>query len=381
MNFIHISDIHFGKGDFTTLRSQEKTKELCNLIKENGISTINSLVVTGDLIYARNDKNRNEKNLDDLKNYITEILAHFSCNEANLYIVPGNHDIERDNRRKRLCNTLRQKYNHQEGLREDAYTQLSIGFNAFSYFINSIYGYEYDLHTRLEKGGDYNYLLINTALICAQDLEDRSLIVDIKQIQKALKQGSLSIPTIALGHHPVECIRPEERSQLLQLFADYNVKMYLCGHDHAMRIDLIDPYHSIYQCQCGTLMSRNPDGSDTDMMIYAGMLDNQTSGQILAIKWDRRFNTWMPDGGVSYANNKKTDGIIKIGLSEINDCLNQTREFLRNYGSTISKEVLSNYLKRFSCPTHEVITTLVNQKFLTYIGRNTYRIDRSGSYE
>jgi predicted phosphodiesterase len=347
MNFIHISDIHFGNSDYSTRRAQDvnKTKELCNFIKEAGFTDIDSLIITGDLIYARGDDSRGKKNLTGLKLYIKEFMDMFSLGKDKLFIVPGNHDVQRSPSRETICTDIDRTYNYQTGLDGDKYNYLSRGFEPFASFYKTLCNEDYKIKTRLLTIGEFCYLLINTSLISAKDNEDGSLIIDINQIRSELQKSNGNI-VIALGHHSLGCIRDDEKDQLEQLFCEYNVKLYLCGHHHKM---LIDRKKSWYQCQCGTLMARRPDGSDTDMLVYAGSIDKNGVGNIMAIKYDRRFNMWMPDSGISYYHSRRTDGIVRINQPDMSDDIELIEKWLNEQrGILISKKSLMNFINEHS---------------------------------
>lgn len=92
-----------------------------------------------------------------------------------------------------------------------------------------------------------NILQLNTELIAGETisyngssrvLDDGTLSVGTKYVINALSLMEYSKkPVIVLAHRGLDLLNSFERKKLLNIFKDFNVCMYLCGHSHDLWCD------------------------------------------------------------------------------------------------------------------------------------------------
>ena len=356
MNFLHFSDLHFGSKGYTIEQAKNNVEGILKVLETEKIGTIDTVFITGDLIYAKEKKSRTKRNLDKLGEYIEKIISILGVERNNLFIVPGNHDVKRTNIRKKKCPEIKKNYNLENGLSKDEYDILASGFEYFTNMHKNLCEREFNIIPHLDERDAFNILSLNTALVSFKDDEERDLIIDIGSIGKALAEAKTKKPTIAIGHHPIESMHTEESRQLELLFSSNNVQVYLCGHEHQMiyqpKYAIGNTQFKLHQFKCGTLMSQRPNGRETDMLIYAGSIEENFVGYVLPIKWDRRYISWMPDTGYSYCQDKKLDGLIYINKTRdeviqarIDSCVEQILPKLeKNYRGGFSNETLKKLI-------------------------------------
>ena len=390
MVFLHISDLHFGNVGYTIERAKSNIEDILDVLATANFDKPHAIFITGDLIYAKDGSSRQQSNLQMLEKFIDNIMQILEVKKDNIFIVPGNHDVKRGEKRLAKCEEIKNKYELEDGISNDAYKYLQKGFTDFQKLHLGICSREYNLRPHLDFRSTYNVLSLNTALVSCQDQEERSLIIDIYSVRKELEKSDGEKPIIAIGHHPIESMHERESKMLLSLFFDYNVQIYLCGHEHQMICSTYcnnsNGSSKLYQFRCGTLMSRHPDKSDTDMLVYVGTIDNKYIGHVLPIKWDRRFERWMPDTGISYYREKSLDGFIYINKNR--DDINQEKlasfidtflPELKAYGATIISEKLDSLIQSKGNQDHiecEYIKAyLIRRGYIAEIKSGVYQIN------
>lgn len=100
LRWLHLSDIHFqGDEHYETQKMRDRLIEkLKEIVKEKKIDII---FVTGDLAYQGSGYDKK------MQTFIEEILKVASLDKKNLIIIPGNHDIKRNQTRQLVINGTR----------------------------------------------------------------------------------------------------------------------------------------------------------------------------------------------------------------------------------------------------------------------------------
>ena len=89
LRWIHLSDIHFsGDEDYEVTRMRDSIADKLKELTEGKI--INFVVVSGDLVYQNGSYDAK------LKKFIESVEQICNVSSDNLFIVPGNHDIKRN---------------------------------------------------------------------------------------------------------------------------------------------------------------------------------------------------------------------------------------------------------------------------------------------
>ena len=374
MKFLHMSDLHFGKGDYTAQVAIREFARAFELLNESGYDSFHYMFVTGDLLYGpiyhNADKEDRSRIVEALRETITSLATMTGVQCKNIFIVPGNHDAKRGEARERICKPICGSYATDVGITPAQSREMSQAFEGYIEIYQAIMGKEPTLTPYLTECNDINVLALNTALSSFGDFDEGHLIIDMKNVHSEFMRHDKTKPLIIIGHHPLENLVPGDKEQLLELLRDCNKALYLCGHEHGTkRLDL----NGIPQMKCGTLMSRNRDNSYTDMQFYAGKLDNACIGEVLAIKWDRRFNIWLPDSGVSYAYHKKMDGKRLVNQSDENKTYRELCATIEN-GSSYTAQELTRQIKKYFSTVSPIKAQLLSDGVIKREGKDTFRV-------
>lgn len=302
MKWLHLSDLHFNPNvdgtDSIFLRNN-----LIKFLKNNGI-VVDKIFITGDFRDALLQDDSDE-NAEIIAKYIFEIADSVGIKDvSNILLVPGNHDINRDYAERQNCiDEIKTNYNTSKW----DIPNLDILVNSFEFFkrvLKYVYG-ENEAINQFENlfkinphksniYNNYNILLMNTELIAGQTVfingrpkinDEGSLITGSKYIINSLmNMQHTQNPIIAVGHRGLDQLNAAERKKLLDIFKEFNVCLYLCGHSHDLWCD--DTY-SIPQVTIGCI--RHSEGVKAGFSI--GEFDEiKNLITVTAFSWDN--NCW-----------------------------------------------------------------------------------------
>jgi UDP-2,3-diacylglucosamine pyrophosphatase LpxH len=295
VNWLHLSDIHFHNDSAETIWLRQK---LLSKLKEDN-QTYELLFITGDLLYQF--QNGFDK---DLINFLNKILEVTGIKRENTFIVPGNHDFKRSVVRKYYIEPLKldtnEIHNRVTAMPEEIFQHLIDGQAEFWEFHKNFLGREDDfrkLHFINERQ-NVNIINLNTCLISGVDKEEGTLSLDFKRLLKVLSDlEDTTKPNIAIGHHSIECLNDVEREEIIQLFEDYNVDIYLCGHIHKSKYKIYkEGNREIRSLVCGSNMKDNY----ADASYIKGEIDLENyKCTVTYYNWASKRKEWILDNDVS----------------------------------------------------------------------------------
>lgn len=255
MKWLHLSDIHFNPSkdgaDSLYLR-----KCLLDFLKQKNI-VVDKIFLTGDFRDASCQDGTDEA-AKDIANFIFDIADSVGVKRnSDILLVPGNHDLTRNfNQRQEVITQNKNSYDSGEGILKNL-DILTGSFEFYKKIVTEIKGkdnadnlfenlYKITPHTFLITD-EVNILQLNTELLAgeviSQDkrervLDDGSLCVGTKYVISALSLIECSPkPTIVLAHRGLDLLNSFERKKLLNIFQNFKVCMYLCGHSHDLWYD------------------------------------------------------------------------------------------------------------------------------------------------
>lgn len=282
--WIHLSDIHFQENEGYNIEIARN--DLPTYLSEK-IGNCNAVFITGDFRFAKNSNG----NIDDVCEYIKKIKN--AVNAEYVLCVPGNHDLNRNSMREAVIDGVCKKYNAvTDGTFDSVMLEyLTSGFVFYNEIQNRIGNQIVDkdnVHI-LFKTNQCNLLLLNTAITAGRDGERGSLLLGIKYVQAALENANPKNPTIAIGHHGMSFLDRDEQKILFDLFERNKVKLYLCGHEHA----LFDEYvgKEILQMTAGCL--KNEDSKNINIGFSSGVLSDDFEASLQIHQWIDGTNTWV----------------------------------------------------------------------------------------
>lgn len=378
MNWLHLSDIHFNPIDDGT-DSLYLRKRLIDFLKENNIK-VDNLILTGDFRDARHQSGTDE-DAKIIVEYILFIAKTIGIKDReNILLVPGNHDLDRAySNRIKIVTKNKSNYRTECGKLEDI-DVLVDSFKFYKKIITFLFDKNYadNLYENMYKINphivtplkDVSILHLNTELLAGEIIkyngkdkinDESGITVGSKYVINALSQTEfLKKPVIVIAHRGLDLLELYERKKLINIFKDYNVCIYLCGHNHDLWCDETYP---IPQITVGCIRQEN--GVRAGFSI--GELNESTNTiSIGAYSWEN--DCWN-----NYSHFCSIGSKLKLDISDkvvINDddysntiyivIDGEIREFKCNAENFEFGEEGNNII---TCKTGSVICTILNNDY------------------
>ena len=289
IHWLHLSDIHLNKRDVDSRRMRNR---LLDYMKELG-TQIDYIFITGDLRYAPMGEFAT-----DTVDYINKLLSVTNLTVDRLFIVPGNHDIERDaeGRAEAISESIKE-YSPKDGaLASDKMAAVHCGHTEFRNMMHRIYqenqeqaaSYDDDEKPHfVTETKDFNIICIDTALTYTKQ-RNNDLFIGTEYIMDLLEELNQDKPSIILTHYSFDFLERSEQMQIVQLLKDFHVQLWLAGHEHAVLMRKQWDY--FYEFQSGNLMH---EGEYTRSTIMIGTYDSASYNGIVEVhEWDSD-NGWF----------------------------------------------------------------------------------------
>lgn len=255
IRILQISDIHFkrlpdAKDEYTQLKERlfEKIEEIVKTSK------IDCILICGDVAFSGNTDEYEQK----AKVFINRLLELTQCQAAQVYMVPGNHDKNREAKYNHTRTLLRESmlksdegYNHFSELyldENDVYAKWLIPFEAYMAFANE-YRCVSDCVANTKAGkkkgltdkfywedkisvGPFTLRLHGINSCYASDKEDeKHKQILPTELYKTTKNKN--VVNVSVMHHPLEFVKDTEKVE--QEIDDlYQIQFY--GHIHKQTI-------------------------------------------------------------------------------------------------------------------------------------------------
>lgn len=262
ITWLHLSDLHFrvtqkhtsdGNIVLTAL-----LRDVAERIDQDGLQP-DFVSITGDVAFSGKGEE-----YDLAEEFLDELLQVTGLTKNRLFIVPGNHDVDRSLisfAARAMANAVTDRDSANEVLADSQNRRLMFDrFEGYKAFVNRYWGdmlpfdsERYFYVRTLDLAGRRIALLgLNSAWLCASD-EDRAngLLVGEFQTRMALEQAEGADLKIALLHHPFHWLREfdqRDSATLLNIGCDF----ILHGHLHrAGAIQLSTPDSEAMLLACG----------------------------------------------------------------------------------------------------------------------------------
>ena len=236
VKWLHISDLHLNKVGVETRRMRNKLMEY---LRENKISC-EYIFITGDLRYAP------AGTFDDSTvTFLNTLCSTVSVPIERLFIVPGNHDLIRDDshRLSAIDNTCGNNgyYNYTDGMiKKEDLDLMSSGRDEFKKIIQEIYqripnrialyNNSAKPHFCIETE-DFNLVHLDSTLTYTKNRQ-RDLLIGTDLLMSVLEGVNQNKATIILTHYSFDFLDRREQNTVFNLLTDYNVQMWFSGHEH-----------------------------------------------------------------------------------------------------------------------------------------------------
>lgn len=264
LRVLHISDLHITENKNDSEKANfDQTVVLDPLIArveqdyKKGLKP-EIVIVTGDIAYKGI-----EAEYIQAKNFFDELLNVLKLPGERLFIIPGNHDVNRKKYRKsdRLQYDSIKELNDEledEEHRKDLFRGMGDYFN----FVQEKYPHLEGIYDNLvpfvnsynaDCGRKIGIVGLNSSWMCRKSPDEREIAIGEYQIKNAMKElGKMGDVDLAIScfHHPLDWLRPDDRDRCRSYFPDNSV--LLCGHLHDAAGGFIkDHIGNFFQFQAG----------------------------------------------------------------------------------------------------------------------------------
>jgi len=298
--WLHISDLH---SICTGIKTKIMREALLDEIRYlNQQCKFTFLLITGDI----SDKNQG---YDGAKELIHRIINAMGLNLEKVFIVPGNHDVNRNmpnNRRDLIRKGWSLDVLDQD--EDDLIKELLSGQEDFFKAYESILGRKYPtdkVHFYTDIDENMSIIQLNTSWMC-YDSENESgkLHIGLDNVYKCFNDDRLRVKPIklAIGHHRISDFNKTVGNNLKSMFKSMDIDLYLGGHCHESTV-VYDPIINTEFCSCRQARVENKDYPAGFIIGDINTEADQSSFQFY--NWDFTLAKWMFDYTVSPAKHGK----------------------------------------------------------------------------
>lgn len=238
LTWLHISDLHVRSGD-----SYDRDVVFRALVKsvrrfrERDGRAPDLVFATGDIAYS----GRPDEYVIATE-FFDQLLEAAELDRCRLYVVPGNHDVDRDVGRQLIrelgSRTAADEYFHPDAPKLHLTHKLGAFLRWHQRYFDGIRTVpENSTCGPVElvqiRGQRLGILPINTALFCLDDNDHERLFVGRRCLDASLQElnGLRADIKIAFMHHPISDLSTLERQQIRAGLVD-NLDVILTGHLH-----------------------------------------------------------------------------------------------------------------------------------------------------
>jgi len=380
MKILHLSDLHFKNNDNSQdIILSSLLKKISLLIKNE--SKPNVLIITGDIAFSGKTEEYN-KALE----YIQSIATVCEINNKRIFIIPGNHDVDRDMIDKRHIGWWYAFKTEEEVTgnlsSEDSFPKIIAKSQAYMEFFKKCMSND----IQIGKFGQYLCKLqydtengkkeviiagLNSSLFCGYDGDENGkLALGMEQVnffdQTINPDEDIVITCI---HHPFKCFHPCEQTTLniLQRFSD----VILSGHVHEASNSAIrdgSVGETIFITAGASYKKREQENGFNIIELDLSTL----KGQVTIYKYLPQTHFWTINKDI----NQDTDGIFNfeihkencIGLSDTTGNITLHKKPLNKYIATLNisfdelnrdkVNAIFNHLKAITGDTNITITKM-----------------------
>ena len=237
LTWLHVSDFHLNdKGPYNQEVILRSLVSSVNRFREEGpVNAPDLIFATGDI--AQYGK---AKEYEVATKFFDDLLEATGLNRDRLFIIPGNHDVDRKSG-KFLLRTLDTKEDADEYFDPDTPTpHLTQKFHAFTEWYNDYFKTIRSFPTNTTcstveivtiNNCRIAILPLNSALFCIDDHDHQKLFIGRRCLDAAKKLLAAADLTIALTHHPLDWLSKVERANITAALSK-SVDLLLHGHYH-----------------------------------------------------------------------------------------------------------------------------------------------------
>ena len=300
IRWIHLSDFHFGTDEYG---EGELSESIIEHIRDRDGGLPDLVFMTGDIAYSGQSKEYDQFDQQVLRPLIDLLGPNAS---ERIFIVPGNHDLDRKVHELIARSTLQEKRprifdptEEGQGQRKEIIER----FTNFSFADFTAIGGEWIegqagvFVQRLSLHGvDIGILGLNTAWFCQDKYDNEQITPGANLVKEGLKQIADCDLRLVLGHHPLEWFRQDERTSIERLFREHRV-VYLHGHMHKSESKWNGwPGQGFLTVQAGAAFQAREHEKWKNRILYAAAEISAGKIWVEPFTWSRKEG-WVPEGG------------------------------------------------------------------------------------
>ncbi|PZO52401.1 MAG: hypothetical protein DCF16_09450 [Alphaproteobacteria bacterium] len=246
--FVHVSDIHFGqeRGGVKFVHDDVKKQVLADAAREVAGTTEQKaagILVTGDIAYSGQHAEYKEAGA-----WLDKLAEVICCKNTDVHVVPGNHDIDREQISQSVGFLLSRVLDEGEGALDeilDNDIDREIFYKRFKEYRPFAEGYNCSLDKdgnlkgkppiELAPGRSLRFVGFNSALICSKRKdEEGKLLLGARQRVLQVEDGE---ELVVLAHHPLHWLQDSEQAKR---YLRNRARVFISGHEHKPRVH-VDP--------------------------------------------------------------------------------------------------------------------------------------------
>ncbi len=240
IRYLHISDLHFAVKE-EAFNQGLVTRAMVKKIKEFD-DKVDFIIITGDLVYSGK-----KDEFDIAEQFCNELLNACNLTNKNIFVVPGNHDLDREGMNKAVVKRI-YSFNKQDEVNEiledeTMHPFIMSKFDNFNAFASKVMGRElfnpeitgYLESLTINKNNqncNVNLMGLNSSLFAGYEGDDKQkLALGLYQIEPCLEKLDNNNISIGFFHHPFSCYHPEDKFCEKKLVRELD--LILTGHCHS----------------------------------------------------------------------------------------------------------------------------------------------------
>ena len=270
VSILHIADLHISKKKLHDIKivREKLLLDLVNMQKKEGLN-IDFIVFSGDII----NKGENSKVEYPLayEEFIKPLLNHLGRSLNDIFLVPGNHDVDRKKTSKNFEDGLASNLNDLDSLNtffdsfgenkgEEAFLKRKL--DGYSTLCDKVLknknlverNFFFDIYKIKVAKIDVGIIALNSAWRSSGfGDDDRRLLIGARVVEKAstfIKDCDLKL---AISHHPLDMLTTWDQKTTKNTLAQ-NVNIFFTGHLHDSDFTYEKPIlGKLYVSTCGAI--------------------------------------------------------------------------------------------------------------------------------
>lgn len=221
MKWLQISDLHFGYDGYN---AEQLRHNLIEFVKQVG--QIDFVLISGDCMYCNED----EGSVD----FISELGRACNCSNENIFICPGNHDINLENRDIVLFEF--------DGDKQQYEALSKFGYEKFRKIFEKVTGKGYlpyhviERHIGKEK---FRIVTVDSCLFLNGRANQHNLSIVWTELEKLVQQiKNDEYINILTMHHSLDCFEPNSRERFRKWIEDNYIDLVFCGHSVVNEVNI-----------------------------------------------------------------------------------------------------------------------------------------------